>query len=284
MTARPLFLALVGLAFLATPSFGQQTQITIGEGIFPESIASTDDGSLLIGSVAKSTVYRVAPGATTAQPWITKGLGSLVLGVFAVGDTAYVCSNGPNGSGDATLKTFDIATGSETGSYTFPHEGVPFCTDIAVSPDGSVYVTNLTGPGIPGQLWKLEGGQLKLLLSDAKLGGIDGIAFIGDTLYVTDLFAGALLRVNLDQNPVTTTALALSQPLGGPDGMRTTYDDKGLLIAEANANVSEIASGFAGPNGIAQVGSNAYVVEGNFTAMNGSSDPGQFVVKVLPLP
>src|SRR4051812_38824076 len=93
--------------------------VVLGDRIHPESIASTPDGGLLIGSVAQNSGLRAAPGATTAEPWITTGLidGGLVLGVFAAGDTAYVCANGAFGSNVASLLTFDLATAAETGRF-----------------------------------------------------------------------------------------------------------------------------------------------------------------------
>ncbi len=95
---------------------------------------------MLIGSVAMNSVLRAAPGATTAEPWITSGLidGGLVLGVFAAGDTAYVCADGAFGSNVAFLLTFDLATAAETGRYEFPGGG--FCNDVAVAADGTAYV------------------------------------------------------------------------------------------------------------------------------------------------
>ena len=75
-----------------------------GEKIFPESLTSTADGSIIIGSIAQKQVYRVKPGAATAEVWIAPGTEGLnnVLGVFAdnKAGTLYVCSNvlGPPGA------------------------------------------------------------------------------------------------------------------------------------------------------------------------------------------
>src|SRR5690606_26367425 len=96
-------LAATTALLLAVPAIAQPAEIVIGTGIFPESIAATPDGALLIGSFTQGTVFRVAPGAITAEPWLT-GLGPIITGVFAAGETAYVCSNGAFGSNEATLK------------------------------------------------------------------------------------------------------------------------------------------------------------------------------------
>ena len=53
--------------------------------MFPESITSTSDGTLIIGSLGHGNVSRIAPGKTKAEEWIKAGTGGLnqVLGVFA---------------------------------------------------------------------------------------------------------------------------------------------------------------------------------------------------------
>ncbi|MCW5696398.1 MAG: SMP-30/gluconolactonase/LRE family protein [Bauldia sp.] len=293
-------IALAGVAaaaLFAGPAFAQNAEIPIGEMVFPENIASTPDGALLIGSIAQSTIYRVAPGGTEAEVWISEGLGATVTGVYAEGDTAYICSNGAFGSGEATLKTFDLATAAETGSYALPAGS--FCSDTAVGDDGTLYVTSLNFTGGPGALFQINtDGTVETLVSDVAYAGLDGIAFLGGTLYANDLMTGALYRVNLGEDPVTLTPLTLSEPLSGPDGMRTTEDGTGLLIAEAqgarvslvtvdgdNATVTEIASGLAGgPTGVAQIGDTIYVVEGQFAAMQGGGETTPFVVKAFPLP
>lgn len=280
----------------AAPAFAQDAAtITIGEKVFPESIASTPAGDLLIGSFTGGTVYRVPAGGATAEPWIT-GIGPTIVGVFAHGETAYVCSNGAMGSGAAALKTFSLATAEETGSYDFPDGG--FCSDIAVGPDGTVYVTHLNFvEGGDGRVLRLTDAGLEVVLADPAIRGIDGIAFLGDTLIANDLLTGALYRIETGDEPVTYTALTLSQPLAGPDGMRTTEDGSALLIAEQygnkivsvtvdgdSATVTDVATGFEGPAGVAQVGDKAYVVEAGFQHMQAGTDPGVFVVKVVDLP
>lgn len=285
-------LSLVG--GLATAAEAQPAEIVIGTGVFPESIASTPDGALLIGSFVQGTVFRVAPGGDTAEPFIT-GIGPVITGVFVQGSTVYVCSNGEFGSNEATLKTFDLASGTETGSYAFPEGG--FCSDIAVAPDGTVYVSHLNFGGTgPGRLLRLTDAGLEVVLADPAIAGIDGIAFLGDTLIANNLLTGELYRINLGEDPVTYTALTLSEPLQGPDGMRTTEDGTALLIVEQYGNrlvsvtvdgdtatVTEIAAGFTGPAGVAQIGNTAYIVEAHFDAMQAGTDPGPFAAKAVEL-
>ena len=52
--------------------------------IFPESITSIKDGTLIVGSLGHGNVLRIAPGKTEAVEWIKPGTGGLnsILGVL----------------------------------------------------------------------------------------------------------------------------------------------------------------------------------------------------------
>jgi len=293
---RPVLATLTALAVLGLSSaYAQDGTITIGESVFPESITSTPHGDLLIGSFTQGTVFRVPAGTTQAEPWVT-GIGPTVVGVFAHQDTVYVCSNGAFGSNQAALKTFDLATAEETGSYDFPEGG--FCSDIAVSPSGEVYVSHLNfAEGGDGRVLRLTSEGLEVVLADPAIRGIDGIAFMGDTLIANDLLTGALYRIELAAAPVSYTPLTLSEPLSGPDGMRTTQDGTALLIVEQYGNrlvsvtvegdtaqVTEIAGDLEGPAGVAQIGDTAYVVEARFSDMRTEGTLAPFVVRSVTLP
>ena len=89
----------LALICLAAHSYGAAiTEITLpGTRIFPESITSTSNGTLYVGSLGHGNVSRIAAGTTTVEEWIKPGTGGLnqVLGVFAdeKGKTLWVCSN-----------------------------------------------------------------------------------------------------------------------------------------------------------------------------------------------
>src|SRR5512145_282591 len=98
--------------------------------VSPESITHSQDGSVYFGSTAKGTIYRAAPGAAQAEPWIqasTAGL-SNVLGVLADDktNTLWVCQNSTGGRGGApivgqtALRSFDLKNGAAKGTYPFP--------------------------------------------------------------------------------------------------------------------------------------------------------------------
>ena len=106
-----------------------RTEIVLpGKGIFPESITSTSDGTLIVGSLGHGNVSRIAPGKTAAEEWIKPGTGGLngVLGVFAdeKGKNLWVCSNNLENKGEATsVKAFDLKTGALKGTYPLPGDG-----------------------------------------------------------------------------------------------------------------------------------------------------------------
>jgi len=140
-------------AAAAPPPAPPPAEIVIpGEGITPESLTSTADGHVIIGSVGARTIWRAAPAAATAEAWIQPGTDGMqgVFGVFADDSTGtlYACSGSfgaPPAAGSpppppSTLHTFDLATGAPKGKYPLPDAG-GFCNDIAVDAAG-VYWTD----------------------------------------------------------------------------------------------------------------------------------------------
>lgn len=261
------------LALTGAATAQEAADIPIAAGAQSESIAALPDGGLILGSLG-GVVYRVAPGGTEATPWISEGLGR-VLGVFATEDTAYVCSNG---TGEASLLAYDLATAAQTAAYPFPGGG--FCNDIAAGPDGTIYVTDTSAVGRVLYLAPDRDGNVvfNVALASNSLAGADGIAFIADALFINDVRADELYRIDIDDAGVYgLTRLTLSAPIDGPDGMRTTEDGTGLLLVDNgtkrlslvtvdgdNATITPIADGFAAATAVAQVGNTAYIVGAQF--------------------
>jgi len=117
-----------------------------GERIFPESITSSADGRVFIGSIGARRVFVVKPGTTTAEPWTEVGSEAPVgvLGVFAddKSNTLWACyaAIGPNGAPSAAA-AYDLQTAKLKARYVLPTTGA-FCNDIAVGADGTTYVTD----------------------------------------------------------------------------------------------------------------------------------------------
>ena len=197
------------------------------KNLFPESITSTSDGAIIIGSFGTSTIWRIPRGENIASPWIdaSKNKGPL-LGVLADEKSGrlLVCQAG--------VKTFDLKTGAAKQELSIPTAN-PFCNDLAVREDGSIFVSDTTG----AKIFMFPKGATTgvVAASDPLLAGTDGLAFLSDPdkLYVNTVTTNKLLRLDLAKDGKVTriTDLKLSRQLQSPDGMRP-IDGKRLIIAE----------------------------------------------------
>ena len=284
------------------------TEITLpGTRVFPESITSMANGTLIVGSLGHGNVMRIERGKSNAAEWIKPGTGGLnaVLGVYAdeKAKTLWVCSNKMDGTGEATaLKSFDLKSGAPKGTYPLPGEG-PLCNDIAVGTDGTAYVADTRLATV--LMLKPGSKALEAAAKDPLLAGADGLAF-GDktTLYVNSVSAGKLLRLDLgaDGKATKVLELKLSRPLERPDGMRAIGSHR-LLLAEnsgkmsivtfegtdrQNAVIKTIKEGMESTPGVTATRGMAWVVEGKLNYRNDPAmkdkDPGTFKMYSVPLP
>ncbi|MBV8740952.1 MAG: hypothetical protein JOZ12_04160, partial [Sinobacteraceae bacterium] len=240
----------------ATDTHDAPTTITLpGAQVFPESITSTSDGTVYIGSLGEGGVLRAAAGARHAVPFIHPGSfeSHSIFGVLADerSGTLWACSNDLSergirvgnpppegghstesspptdgslqGSGSALL-AFDLKSGRGKLRVTLPGEH-PLCNDVAIGPDGSAYVTNM----LAGQILRLKHGThaFEVWSADPQFlvdgtGSLDGIAFGGDgNLYVDTFTTGRLYRITVHNGVAAkVTRMTLSRPLANPDGLR----------------------------------------------------------------
>jgi len=280
--------------------------------VYPESITSMADGTLINGSV-KGVVYRALGTKNTATPWIrsTPENGMLsVLGVLADErtQTLWLCSaampvpGAPAAAGKvSSLMTFDLHSGKPKAIYPFPAP-TSACNDITLDKDGTAYATDTPN----GRIFKVAPGSktLELFLQDDKLKGIDGIAFSGDgTLYANIVTRGALVRIDRQADgkarPGAITELTLSQPVKGPDGFRLISGNRFLLaegqggcidevtITGDTATIRVLKDGLNSPPGVTVVGRTAYALEGKITYLFDpklkGQDPGAFKALAIPL-
>jgi sugar lactone lactonase YvrE len=311
-------LGAAGLAFmLGTASSGharaESAPIGVPDNSFPESLTSTRDGTLYVGSFNHGGVVKVTPGGK-AEPFIQPGASGSrsVLGVLAdeKSGTLYVCSNditafgvpGPSDTKGAWLKTFDLANGAPKGSFALK-EPTSLCNDIAVGADGTAYVTDSFAPVVyslkPGGS-ALEVFATDPLLAPAKDGvGLDGIAIGSDgSLYVTTFIPAKLFRVaTKDGKAGAVTELKSSRALDHADAMRA-FGDGFLLIEGAGrldrvtvrgdeAAIETLKDGLAEPVSVTQVGDTGWVAEGKLSHLIGDNkgkDPGPFTIKPVALP
>lgn len=278
-------------------------KVQIGDkNVFPESITSTSDGALIVGSIGTGEIYRAAPGAAKTEAWIpaqTDGP-TAVLGVFAdeANGTLWACYSdlamfsGTPGK-PSVLRSFDLATGAQKAAITLG-EGT-FCNDIATTADGTAYAADTAG----GQLFQVKAGAATAepFFKDAALATLDGLSFGPDgALYLNGVQTNKLFRLamNADGTAGALTELTLSQPLQGPDGMRFGSDGV-LYIAEnaagqvtgwtfdgdtATVKVTE-AGGWDSPTAVTQVGDTLWVLEAKLSKMG--TDTGDFFAHPVTL-
>ncbi len=215
-----------------------------GEGIFTESLTSTADGTLIIGSATR-TLYRAAPGGRQAQAWVDLPASSprSIFGVLAheASNTLWVCT-GTLGQVDsppprATLYALELTTGALKESYPLPTDDA-LCNDIAVGADGSVYATDTRNM----QIVRLapKGGNLEVWAGNSfgpKGSVLDGIAVLDRRVYVNTMRTHKLFAVAIagDGSAGEVVDLALSEPIRQPDGMRSIGSSR-LLLGENFAN------------------------------------------------
>ena len=284
------------------------TEITLpGTRIFPESITSTADGTLFVGSLGHGNVSRIAPGTATVEEWIKPGTGGLnqILGVYAdeKGKILWVCSNNLQNKGEATAAmAFDLKAGTPKGTYVLPGDGT-LCNDIAVAGDGTAYFTDTR----QGSVVMLKPGAktLEIAAKDPLLAGADGLAFGEKTiLYVNSVSAGKLLRLDLgpDGKAKSVVELKLSRPIDRPDGMRAIGKNRMLLAENSgkmsivtfegqgmqNAVIKTIKEGLEMTPAVTATRGMAWIVEGKLPYMNDAAykdkDPGLFKMYAVPLP
>jgi sugar lactone lactonase YvrE len=283
------------------------TEITLAaKELYPESITSLKDGTLMVGSLGHGSVLRIPPGRMAPEIFVPPGKDGLasVLGVLAdeKSNTLWVCSNNLDGkgAGPTALKAFDLKTGAPKGAYPLPGQNA-LCNDIAVSEEGTAYITDTRLNSV--LMLKRGAKELEVAAKDEKLAGADGLAFgEKNALYVNSVTANQLLRLDLgkDGKAQKITELALSRALDRPDGMRTISKDRLLLAENAGrmdivkiekgdkATITPIKEGLEATPGVTLTQGMAWVVEGKLNYRNDpklkGKDPGTFGLYAVPLP
>ena len=287
---RNSIVAIVALTALASAVQAQtRAEVTISDSaVTPENLTSSKDGTVYFGSTSKGTIYRAAPGAARAEPWILASATGLtnVLGVLADDktNTLWVCQNATGGRGGApvvgetALRSFDLKSGAPKGKYPFP-PNAGICNDIAVSADGAAYVSE----SFRGRIHRLRPGatELEVWVTDPQLDVIDGLTFLADgALYANNFTSGRLYRVavNADATAGAVVPIETSLPLVRPDGLRTA-GPRTLIQAEGQGRVTEmtingnraevrvVRDSLPGATGVTIVGSSALVLVSRLKAV-----------------
>ena len=250
-SVRDLVVAMIAFTPCASVLRAQnRTEVTINDtGVMPENLTSSQDATVYFGSTAKGTIYRAAPGAAQAEPWILASATGLtnVLGVLADDktNTLWVCQNATGGRdgapvvGQTALRSFDLKSGAAKGTYPFPpNSGI--CNDIAVSSNGTAFVSE----SFRGRIHRLRPGatDLEVWASAQQLNVIDGLALLADgSVYANDFSSGRLFRipVNADGSAGSIVPIETSIPFTRPDGLRSVGPQT-LIQAEGQGRVTEL--------------------------------------------
>jgi sugar lactone lactonase YvrE len=272
-----------------------------GERLITESLTSSADGTVYVGSMLGKTIFKAAPGSAKAEAWIKPGTNGLqgIFGVFAddKSNTLYACSGNPPGPpqpgvapAQSALHAFDLKSGAPKGKWDLPTPNAT-CNDIAVDAAGNAYATD-TGNN---EVVLLKKGASKLEVwagaNDAygpKGSILDGIAILGDKVLVNALRTGKLFvtPIGKDGKAGKVSEVKLDRALAGPDGQRS-FGKSSLLVAEGTApgklsrvdltgadlatgKITVIKEGYPdGPVAVTVVGDTAYVLEGQLGIIMG---------------
>ncbi len=276
--------------------------------VFPESVTSSADGTVYVGSVA-GNVYRAMPDSNVAHAWIRHSPENgilTILGVLAddAHNTLWLCSApnffGPERSeGVTALHAYDLQSGEQKGRYDFPGGGV--CNDVTIAADGTAFASDTGG----GRILTLAPGASELTVfgTDPSLVGIDGLAFSGeDVLIVNNVRSNQLIRVdrNADGTMGALTQLTLDTELGGPDGLRLLSGNRFIQaegtvgrihLADVNgdaATITVLDDTLISSPGVTVVGNIAYAIESNIQYLLDPNlkgqEPEMFVLKAIALP
>ncbi|MFJ9848978.1 SMP-30/gluconolactonase/LRE family protein [Streptomyces sp. NPDC101150] len=205
-----------------------------GDRVYPEGIAADPrTGDIYVGSYATGAIYRAVPGHRAARVVLPSGTDGRTtangLKVDRAGRLWVIDST-------AGVAVYDLRDRSLIARFDVPGGAEPFVNDLAITPDGSAYLTdskrNVVYRVTPRQLARAaaHGGRAALttaydlrgaLPADppdaARLNGIVADPS-GRYLLTVDMTAGTLYRIDLASGAVRQVALHGGDALHG-DGL-----------------------------------------------------------------
>jgi hypothetical protein len=205
----------------------------------PESITVAPNGDLILGSMASAKIYRAKKGSDKAEVFVDVSADGAVsfLGVLADAstNTLWACqiyTTPPGSPPHSALRGFDLKTGAGKFRWELPGEK-NLCNDFVVGPDKALYISDTLG----AKIWRLKPGAAvpEVFSDDRTLYGIDGITFIGDSLYENNVMFNKLYRIPIEAggNAGKPVDIWMDKPVKGPDGMRAAHGK--LFLAENGA-------------------------------------------------
>jgi hypothetical protein len=245
--------------------------VSVPEKSQPESITVAPNGDLILGSASSPRIYRAKKGSDKADVFIDVSAdgGGSFLGMLADASTTtlWACQIYTTPTGNpprSALRAFDLKTGAAKFRWELPGEK-NLCNDFVVGPDKALYISDTVG----AKIWRLKPGAAvpEMFSDDRSLYGIDGITFIGTSLYENNVIFNKLYRVPMDPsgNAGKPVDIWMDKPVKGPDGMRAangklflTENGAGKIdmvtVSGDTANITVLQEGLATPTAIEPAG------------------------------
>ncbi|GAB2646969.1 SMP-30/gluconolactonase/LRE family protein [Nocardia goodfellowii] len=186
-----------------------------GDRAYPEGIAAdARTGATYVGSYSTGAIYRAEPGATEAEVFLPAGTDGR-----GTANGLKVDQAGRLWVTDSTkgVSVYDTATRALLATFTVPGPGPRFVNDLAITPDGTAYLTDSVRAVVyrvtPDQV--ARGGNAELApafdLSATIAPRADGFSLngivadpTGTYLLVVDMPTGDLYRITTTPNSSTT--------------------------------------------------------------------------------
>lgn len=247
----------------------------------PESLTVAPGGVVIVGSASSPFIYRMKPGAASAEKFIdasAEGAGTFFFGVLAdaATNTLWACQLTPVAGSNpvrrhTALRGFDLASGAAKFRWDLPGDN-SMCNDFAIGPDKALYISDTAN----GKIFRLAAGAAaaELFFEHRVLSGIDGIAFLDGVLYVNNVVFNKLYRIPVDASgkPGSPVDIWMEQPVHGPDGMRAAggklfvaQNGDGrvtmLTVHGDTASVTVLKDGLKTPTGIQPAGDTLWFTE-----------------------
>lgn len=220
-------LAAASLAVSAAPASAAASRISAayvlpGDRVYPEGIAADPrTGTMYAGSWKDGTVYRMRPGHRTAEVFLPAGADGRRTANGLKTDRAGRLWVTDSSSGVAV---YDARSRALLARFVVPGDGARFVNDLAVAPDGAVYLTDSSRAVVyevtPRDLDAARGGTGTLSprfdLSDVlephepadfTLNGIV-VDPTGRFLLTDDMLGGDLYRLDLATGAIRKVALS----------------------------------------------------------------------------
>lgn len=235
-----------------------------GPDYYPEGIAAAGDGTLYIGSIMQGVISKVPAGASSAEPFVPKGVarrGVIGLTVDAGRKLLWFCDSNPkldDAKKAGELVGVTLADAREVVRHALPPlDGkAPFCNDVIVSPSGDLWITDSAG----GRVFRVaaaaatQANSAEAWLTGGEVGppptggsGANGLEWVGGALIVANVGRGTLVKLDPASTdpgrgatviPLVDAQTRAPVTLCSPDGLELVPGSSNQLIVVENGGCS----------------------------------------------